>query len=260
MMASEINTIYTPLVEVQVKSIYRGKDKELHIDLPKRLALATPDMARSIELLQDEMAIQCGYLVLSDMYRSYDMQLQAHLDFRNKKKTAFSPPPGGSFHEAGRAIDISIADLGMTLAQFWGVSKRFGFSPVIHEPVATMSEAWHFDNLGSHKVVLNYYGRLEKKKIKSYTAAAISGILAIGQGVDVFSKCKDEATLQFFLIRCGCHLGEVDGKIGNATIKALESLEIKHESVQESLVKVAEILKTKFPDEYVVGKDVVIAG
>jgi len=37
--------------------------------------------------------------MLSDLLRSYDMQLQAHLDYTSGKKSAFSPAPGGSMHE-----------------------------------------------------------------------------------------------------------------------------------------------------------------
>jgi hypothetical protein len=41
------------------------------------------------------------------------MQLQSHLDWKTGKKSAFSPPPGGSLHEAGRALDLDLDSLGM---------------------------------------------------------------------------------------------------------------------------------------------------
>ena len=57
----------------------------------------------------------------SDLFRSYEMQKQANLDFLQGRKKAFSPPPGGSLHEAGRAMDIDLSTIGMGLAKFWAL-------------------------------------------------------------------------------------------------------------------------------------------
>jgi LAS superfamily LD-carboxypeptidase LdcB len=88
-------------------------------------------------------------LRLSDLFRSYEMQRQAHLDFVEKRKKAFSPPPGGSMHEAGRAMDIDLSSMGVPLKQFWEIANAHGFFPIIDAPIASRSESWHFDCRGA---------------------------------------------------------------------------------------------------------------
>jgi hypothetical protein len=83
--------MFAPLEDIQFKSIYGG-------DLPKRMAHCTPDMLTAVRLVAADVKAAGGELILSDMYRSYDMQFQAHLDYVSGKKSAYSPPPGGSMH------------------------------------------------------------------------------------------------------------------------------------------------------------------
>src|SRR5262245_28593032 len=136
--------MFAPLETIKIKSIYNGKD------LPARLARCSSDMLEAVRNVQKNVEAAGGELVLSDMYRSYDMQLQAHLDYVNGKKTAYSPPPGGSMHEAGRAFDLELKALKIKLADFWTIARRHGLSPIIDTPSAGADEAWHFDCRGSH--------------------------------------------------------------------------------------------------------------
>jgi hypothetical protein len=92
---SKGGNMFTPLVPIKIDSIYGGP-------LPQRLAKCTPDMYAAIFALKQQLQSVAADLVLSDLFRSYEMQLQAHSDFVTKKKSAYSPPPGGSMHEAGR--------------------------------------------------------------------------------------------------------------------------------------------------------------
>ena len=69
----------------------------------------TVTLQRTLYGIRDELQAQGGKLELSDLFRSYDMQLQAHLDYTSGKKKAFSPPPGSSMHESGRAFDVDLA-------------------------------------------------------------------------------------------------------------------------------------------------------
>lgn len=94
--------------------------------------------------------------MLSDLLRSYDMQLQAHLDYTSGKKSAFSPAPGGSMHEGGRAFDLDLGALKIKLGQFWDIARKYGVTPIIKSPNPSASEAWHFDCRGSHERIYAY--------------------------------------------------------------------------------------------------------
>src|SRR5437867_3884369 len=113
------------------------------------------------------------------------MQRQANLDFVEGRKKAYSPPPGGSMHEAGRAMDIDLASIGVSLSQFWETAKARGFSPIIDAPIPSRSESWHFDCRGSHGAVYRYVQEGKAgSSIPPYTQMAHSAILAIGVQVD----------------------------------------------------------------------------
>src|SRR5204863_2052988 len=102
--------------------------------LPSHMAKCTPDTKMAVFAIAADLAAAGGKLALSDMFRSYQMQSQSHNDFVSHKKTAFSPPPGGSLHEAGRAMDIDLNSIHVSLAQFWDIAKRHGFTPIIKAP------------------------------------------------------------------------------------------------------------------------------
>jgi len=74
--------MFTPLIPIDIDSIYGGKS------LPKRMAFCTPDMYAAIFATKADLKATNNDLVLSDLFRSYDMQFQAHLDFTSGKKIA----------------------------------------------------------------------------------------------------------------------------------------------------------------------------
>src|SRR5436190_12557252 len=124
----------TPLIPITVRSIYGNKDP-----LPKRMALCTPDTKAAIEGVVSDLRSLGHELELSDLFRSFEMQKQANLDFVEKRKKAFSPPPGGSMHEAGRAMDISLESMGVPLSKFWEIAKGRRFFPIIATPDTKLS-------------------------------------------------------------------------------------------------------------------------
>ena len=133
----------TPLVPVVVPSIYnRGP-------LPTRMARCTPDTAAALEGVRSDLAALGFELRLSDLFRSSEMQRQAHDDYVKGRKTAYSPPAGSSMHEAGRAMDIDLTSMGVPLARFWEIARGHGFFPIIDAPNPSRSEAWHFGTGGS---------------------------------------------------------------------------------------------------------------
>src|SRR4030095_6461726 len=110
---------FTPLVPINIASIYNGL-------LPHRLAQCTPDTKAAIEAVARDLAGMGFGIRLSDLFRSHDQQAQAHADFVEGRKKAFSPPPGGSLHEAGRAMDIDLSSIGVPLPKFWEIAKAHG--------------------------------------------------------------------------------------------------------------------------------------
>lgn len=238
--------MFAPLVPIKIASVYDG-------DLPKRMAKCSVDMVATLRAVTADLAGTGNALVLSDLFRSYDMQKQSNLDFVNKKKKAFSPPPGGSFHEAGRAFDLDLAKIKkMGLKDFWVVAKKHGLLPIINEPTAGVSESWHFDCRGSHDKVYAYYKAGKGRNFdKPYAAAAASAIVSIGQKVDVLGPDPVPAYIQSGLIRLGHEIGNLDGQLGQRSSDALTALGI---DPQSGLANVAAAIGAKlqaaFPTEY----------
>jgi len=238
-----------PLIEIAIPSIYmKNGVRQL---LPTRMARCTPDMHAAITAVAAALETQGGKLFLSDLFRSYDMKLQAHLDWKSGKKSAFSPPPGGSMHEAGRALDLDLAALKFGLAKFWPIAKTAGLSPIIAKADSSLSEAWHFDCRGSHAVVYEYYRRGKGKNFSSaYAAMSASAINAVGIHLDAMGARQREASIQFGLVRLGFELGSVDGNIGKLTRDALNQAGVALGELDAMLEAVEDLLQAKYPAEY----------
>jgi hypothetical protein len=214
------------------------------------MALCTPDMHQAILGIDAALRPLGGALILSDLFRSYDMQLQAHLDFVKKRKKAYSPPPGGSMHEAGRAFDLDLSRIRIPLKQFWDIAATFGVFPIISVPNSRLSEAWHFDCPGSHKLIYDYYKAGLGKNMTPYRAMAASAILALGIKVDSFGNKQKEVAIQAGLIRLGYRLGDLDGLIGSKTRTALSQAGIGFTNADSIMKEVEDRLSVKFPLEF----------
>lgn len=195
------------LVPIAIESIYPINSTKKGL-LPERLAQCTPDTRKAVYAIQKEVLVAGGKLRLSDMFRSYEVQLAAH-----RNKPTLSPAPGGSNHEAGRAFDIDLDVLGIPLKQFWTIAAKYGVSPIISTPNPRLKEAWHFECLGSHRLLRNLGAKYP----------AISGILDLGFKVDRFSGSKAHvAWLQCALHRLRQNPGPVDGVYGPKTRRATD--------------------------------------
>jgi hypothetical protein len=244
-----------PLNEVVITSIYKNNTGE-RIPLPRRMAQCTPDMKAAIQAASFEVSRRGGNLFLSDLFRSFDMQLQSHMDFVSGKKKDFSPPPGGSLHEAGRALDLDLGSLGIKLVDFWELSRPMGLSPIIDAPTAGVSESWHFDCRGSHQIVYDYYERGEGTNFaKPYAAMAASAILAVGIKVTRFGQNQTAAAIQSALIRLGHSIGNIDGSIGNKTRAALDAVRVQFAEPRTMLTALDGLLRLRFPEEYEIDPD-----
>ena len=83
----------SPLIPIDILSIYKNKLGDF-LPLPTRMAKCTPDTYSAILNIATELAQRGGKLILSDLFRSYDMQAQSHQDYAAGRKKAFSPHPG----------------------------------------------------------------------------------------------------------------------------------------------------------------------
>jgi len=247
--------MFSPLVNVTISSIYAGP-------LPKRMARCTPDMLAALNSVRRALSGTGADLVLSDLFRSHDMQLQAHLDFVSGKKTAFSPAPGGSLHEAGRALDLDLSKIRILgLAGFWGIAKDAHLSPIVAKPDAGLSEAWHFDCRGSHQKVYDHYRAGRGDNFASpYTAMAASAILSVGQAVDALGPDVLPGYVQSALIRLGADIGDLDGVIGHRTRTALEAMGLDPSASNEQIADgLDRKLQQVFPDEFFISGPVIAA-
>lgn len=242
----------SPLIAIDILSIYKNSIGD-QVPLPKRMAKCTPDTHSAIINIAKDLASKGGKLILSDLFRSYDMQAQSHQDYAAGRKKAYSPPPGGSFHEAGRAFDLDLSAIKVSLADFWKIAEKHGVHPIISEPKANKSEAWHFDCRGSHQIVYKYYESGKGTNFKPYTAAAASGILSIGVKVDAFGANQKQAALQSCIIRLGKEIGNIDGLIGKRTQTALGELGIAFDlnNLDGMLIEAENMIQTKFPEEFI---------
>jgi len=231
----------TPLVPITVASIYS------HQALPGRMAKCTPDTAAAIQGIVEDLRGLGHELRLSDLFRSYDMQRQANLDYVQGRKKAYSPPPGGSLHEAGRAMDIDLASIGVPLSQFWEIARGRGFSPIIDSPDPSRSEAWHFDCRGSHDMVYRYVHQGKAgAAVAPYTQMAHSAIGAIGVQVDGLPD-QGVGFLQGALIRLGFDPGRIDGVMGPRTAAAMRNAGVDPDDPGGS---VSLLLKQRFASEF----------
>ena len=206
----------TNLVSIAVPSIYKVKD--VYVDMPSRMAKCTPDFKKAILSIQSDVLDAGATFRLSDLFRTAEDQLKAHQDYTSGRKKAYSPPPGSSFHEAGRAMDISLEDIrplgGNFLEKFWVIAAKYKVVPIITTPNSRLSEAWHFECRGEFDKVV------KKKGYKEGVKAAILDI-----GVDVASIKDDEmAWIQGALIAYGIDVGEIDGLLGPKTKAAIKQV------------------------------------
>jgi zinc D-Ala-D-Ala carboxypeptidase len=233
--------LHTPLVPISIASIYNDGP------LPHRMALCTPDTKTAIEAVSADLRSLGFGLRLSDLFRSYEMQKQAHADYVQGRKKAFSPAPGGSMHEAGRAMDIDLSSIGVPLSKFWEIAQAHGFFPIIDKPETSRSESWHFDCRGSHGAVYDYVKSGKAgASIPPYTQMAQSSILAIGVQVDTL-PAEDVGYIQSTLIRLGFDPGRIDGVIGERTRGAAKDAGVDLDSPFDTLSK---MVRERFPAEY----------
>jgi len=182
----------------------------------------TPDMEDALLELDGLVQDEGGNFYIIDLFRSWAVQAENRAKYVSGKKRAFVAKPGGSFHSAGRAVDVSVKELEFPgvdkddwLQKFWDLCKPLGFRPIIKIPDLGTSECWHFDFPG--RDWNSAYDTL------NYSEVAKCATLDVGEWdpAEDQSKVKN-MFIQAQLIRLGeWDIGKVDGVIGSKTKAAL---------------------------------------
>lgn len=224
-----------------IKSSYIRKDGFLDVKRFGESAKCTADMKASLLELDLAVAQQNGSLHITDLFRDWKVQDELRKKYEsNPKKRPFAARPGGSFHQAGRAVDIAIQMLNFKdvpkdkwLQKLWDLAKPLGFKPIIRIPDMNASEAWHFDRPG--KAWDAAY------KALPYDRVAKCAIIECDNWDPNEDKTKLERMfIQTQLIRLGNHeIGDVDGILGTKTMTVLNKMLLASKPLQE----VAETLK-----------------
>jgi hypothetical protein len=205
------------------KKKYKPKER-WDVSVFKEGAYIVPDMLEALRKLEDVINSKGGNLYIIDLYRSWNTQEKARNDFLKKKKKDFVAAPGKSFHNAGRAVDISVQELNFAgrdkdewLQILWNMAIPLGFRPVISIPDINASEAWHMDYMGEWRDVY--------ENVSYYEAAKCATLDIGGWDPKENSEKIKKMFIQSQLLRLRYYeIGPVDGIIGDKTNWALREL------------------------------------
>lgn len=231
----------TSLVPVHPEILSYYKDKagnRIHLD-QLRGGKLTPDAGEALYRLHARVSEEGGTLLVSDCYRSPEVQAKARKKYENwvaagkpsprtdaydrkTMKGAFVSRSGRSNHNAGRAVDLAhmlaapeSVPRDKKLDWLWDIAIPIGWKPIIKSPREGQSEAWHFDFLGPWQVVRD---RLD------YGQTAMAGVLDHGGGVDLYAR-PWERWVQAQIHRVGpVDIGDIDGLFGSMTLAGIEEL------------------------------------
>lgn len=218
--------------------------------------LLVPEAAETIPQIRTTVENKGGQFGVTSVFRTYEDQarLRQRWEFwkawEKSDRTAKAPPkqaysarPGGSWHEAGRAVDFKVRawDAKQSkrvsllcfpnvaeedqLLTFWRIVKPLGWNPIINKPSIDMSECWHFEFHGIWAAAVEAVGQREAVK---------AAILDIG-------NTTDETGMRFIqaqLIRLGrFDIGPIDGVLGRRTEQALTALGVAADSTAAETLK-----------------------
>lgn len=206
-------------------SSYKKKYKreKWSIDVFKGGRFIAPDMFVALKKLDKLVRLNKGNLYIIDLFRSWDTQAKARKKFETGVKKAFVAKPGGSFHNAGRAVDISVKELEFEgidkddwVSVFWELAKPLGFRPIVSTPDLGVSEVWHYDFPGNDWQ--DAYDMLQ------YGEIAKCCVLDVGEwNPDEVEEKTRKMFIQAQLIRLQFYeVGKVDGIFGPKTKKVLD--------------------------------------
>jgi hypothetical protein len=192
------------------------------------------DAFQALQQLNTVVKLNGGSLYVTDAFRSWTEQSGAYADFVAGRRKDYVAPPGESWHNAGRACDFDIYHLNFQsvpeenwLDKFWTIAKPLNWVPIISEPNMTLSEAWHFQYLGTD------WRRLSGSLNDGLLARA--AVLDCGQWLqtDPFIKTR---IVQAEAMRASQTPLVTDGQIGPKTFAALTKLGVEKLTTDQQIV------------------------
>lgn len=221
-----------------------------------KAGVAVPEMAAALKALSDAVAAKGGDFRVTECHRDVAVQKAARDKYDRwvaagkpapgsaaynaaTMKNAYVAQPGRSGHNAGRSIDVHLAELkfpvpaNKQLDLLWECAIPLGWKPIISEADEGAKEAWHLDFWGDLTGVLERLG---------YEQAALCGAILVGHG----DLSGFDAVVQALLCRAGCNIGNIDGKIGPKTRSALaQALGISEDAAATLIVSKNESVYAK---------------
>jgi hypothetical protein len=224
------------VVNVRVPGIYGRKGDPL----PKRMARLVRLAAGALQKVYRDVANEGRHLFISDMFRSAAEQQKAHEDWKSDRKSAFSPPPCASVHEAARAIDIDAFDTGVGHKRVREILNQHGWVNIVD--TLTGPECWHYEFRGDKwenykkqhgypamahamkEAIGNLVGlsqaEARKEEVK-WLQAALNKLTDAGLIVDGIYGEKTKEAVRMFQQANGL---QVDGVAGPITTKKIKEL------------------------------------
>src|SRR3990167_6188881 len=102
----------TQLVKLSgIKSSYSKKfrpKEKLDVGLLGEASMVPQEVEKLLHQVDEEVKRNDGEFYITDLYRSFDQQNQARLNYESDKKGAYVAKPGASWPNAARAVDIDI--------------------------------------------------------------------------------------------------------------------------------------------------------
>lgn len=222
------NFCRTNLVPVSgIRSIYPDPDRpdqKLDVSELINIRFLATDAFEALKALDFQVTLNKGNLLISDLFRPWDVQAKAYDDWVHGRRSSYAAPPGHSWHMAGRAIDIDVIGLRFEskpkqewLRAFWDIAIPMGWRAIISEPNMGVSECWHFQFLG---------------KDWSYLASKTSdGELAMAAILDAGKWEQNEPKLQNLFLQAQLNRLQrltnapwlvLDGDVGPKTVAAMK--------------------------------------
>jgi len=182
-----------------------------------------PDMFTALLKLDRLVRLNKGTMLIIDLFRNWETQEKARTLYKSGKKKDFVAKPGESFHNAGRAVDISMNDLNFEgigkenwVSLFWELSMSVGFSPIIPFPSIEESEVWHYNYIGEDWVKIF--------NVLSNTRAVKCAVLDVGR----WNPASDSEEVKRMFVQSQLYrlqhftIGKIDGIFGRKTKRALK--------------------------------------
>ena len=227
------------------KTCYKHKDSENRYNIEElghKANYVTPDMYEALKKLEQGIISEGGEFFITDLFRDWQIQEKGNLDYITGKRKAFMAPPGNSFHQSGRAVDIDVQSLNFKDAKkseyikiLWEIAIPIGFMPIIKKPKINLSECWHFQ----------FCGRDWEKAYEKIGDAETAKCTILDSGcwdIHEDSVKIQKMFLQSQLIRLGRYeIGKIDGIIGYKTVLALKSLDCISNDLDEICFKLCNL-------------------